>query len=584
MRSNCYNNLRRNITFSGETNGENRYVQSGIGSMRTLRLISPHRKFPPFFSPPFFINIPPINIMPSKPTTARRRLTSEKHAAILALRKGGKSFDEIARQMKLVWSTITTIVHRAIKQQNASPASKKPMGRPLKLNARDKRALIRYVEKNPHDNLTALASPSKSGQQLSRSTVRRYLKGCGFLRFKARRKPYLTIRHKAARLVWGRKHKHWTVKDWVCVVWTDEATYETGLDTRSSYVTRRKGMAMEPRYLKLTFKSGRSTIGAWGGIILKKKNPLHILIKKRRMNSDIYINEVLNPIKLSFSKRCLATNPKMIWMDDDAAYHISKKMLDWGRINDFNRMDWPAQSPDLNPIENLWRIIKLRISARRHQIHTIEAMKQTIKEEWDLLTEKDYKKYIESMPRRIQLLIKAKGGQLNTDHLIFLIIQIFTYFESFKSSNWYLHLGGDLKGRGWGVKGGARARCTQTSGTRLYRQGSVSVGCFRRRNNWDDRFSNLLASSFFCFFFDISHVTFETKNYLLKWFHSTLVFVVLPFRHLQSWHFERTKVFFLNDFSVRASFSLRLRSLDGRLRKKALSGWSVGIALAPTKY
>ena len=93
--------------------------------------------------------------------------------------------------------------------------------------------------------------------------------------------------------------------DWGRVIWTDEATFETGLDTRSCYVTRRKGTAMESRYLKPTFKSGRSTVGIWASIRLGEKGPMLVLNKGRRMNSDIYIDEVLRPLGLSFYEACL---------------------------------------------------------------------------------------------------------------------------------------------------------------------------------------------------------------------------------------------------------------------------------------
>lgn len=70
----------------------------------------------------------------------------------------------------------------------------------------------------------------------------------------------------------------------------------------------------------------------------------------------------------------------MIWMDDSAAYHTSKfttKVCQKAGL----RMIWPAQFPYLNPIENLWRLIKIRISDRRHQIRTVGEMKDAIKEE-----------------------------------------------------------------------------------------------------------------------------------------------------------------------------------------------------------
>ena len=63
-------------------------------------------------------------------------------------------------------------------------------------------------------------------------------------------------------------------------------------------------------------------------------------------------------------------------------------------------MKWPARSPDLNPIENLWRIIKIRVSRRRHKIRNVEEMKEAIKEEWEQLTEEDFHKCIENMKNR----------------------------------------------------------------------------------------------------------------------------------------------------------------------------------------
>ena len=75
-------------------------------------------------------------------------------------------------------------------------------------------------------------------------------------------------------------------------------------------------------------------------------------------------------------------------------------------------MIWPAQSPNLNPIENLWRIIKLRVSRCRHRIHSVEEMKETIKEEWERLMEEDFRKCIESMKKRCKFVIKARGGSI----------------------------------------------------------------------------------------------------------------------------------------------------------------------------
>jgi transposase len=61
-------------------------------------------------------------------------------------------------------------------------------------------------------------------------------------------------------------------------------------------------------------------------------------------------------------------------------------------------MDWPANSPDLNPIEALWKLIKECIMKRRPRPTTREAMVEAIHEEWDRITPEDLDRLISSMP------------------------------------------------------------------------------------------------------------------------------------------------------------------------------------------
>ena len=70
-------------------------------------------------------------------------------------------------------------------------------------------------------------------------------------------------------------------------------------------------------------------------------------------------------------------------------------------------MDWPANSPDLNPIENLWKQLKDNIQSHKVFPRNINELKSALRKEWDNL---DYSYFEASMPQRINAVLEAKGG------------------------------------------------------------------------------------------------------------------------------------------------------------------------------
>ena len=130
-----------------------------------------------------------------------------------------------------------------------------------------------------------------------------------------------------------------------------------------------------------------------------------------RLNGQAYIDLILKPHFIPFYK-CMRRiyGPNIMIQEDGAKYHhskIVKSVKDEANLNIFLH---PAQSPDLNPIENLWHQMKLTISKKRHRIRNNTQMCQALVEAWANIKEKDLAKLVNSMNNRYEDCIKNKGG------------------------------------------------------------------------------------------------------------------------------------------------------------------------------
>ena len=98
---------------------------------------------------------------------------------------------------------------------------------------------------------------------------------------------------------------------------------------------------------------------------------------------------------------------------DNASPHTSAPTKRWLTDNGFSTqdvLDWPAQSPDLKPIEHLWYQLKRKLNAYPTHLSNTHELGARIETEWYKVTKKECLRYIDSMPKRIAKVIKAKGG------------------------------------------------------------------------------------------------------------------------------------------------------------------------------
>ena len=95
-------------------------------------------------------------------------------------------------------------------------------------------------------------------------------------------------------------------------------------------------------------------------------------------------------------------------MEDNASIHTAKVTRTYHVYHGIIRMVWPPHSPDLNPMENVWRLLKYRIGKRFPK--SDDEVKQFLLEEWNKLETEDFIKYIENILERYKVVIAANRG------------------------------------------------------------------------------------------------------------------------------------------------------------------------------
>ncbi len=236
-------------------------------------------------------------------------------------------------------------------------------------------------------------------------------------------KPLLNNRQCQKRLAWAKDKKDWTAAEWSKVMFSDESKFCISFGNQGRRVWRKRGEAQNPRCLRSSVKFPQSVM-VWGAMSSAGVGPLCFL--RSKVNTAVY-QEVLEHFMLPAADQ-LYGDADFIFQQDLAPAHSAKATSTWFKDHGIPVLNWPANSPDLNPIENLWGIVKRKMRYARP--NNAEELKATIRATWALITPEQCHRLIDdSMPRRIAAVIQAKGAPTKYWVLYMLILFMFILFS-----------------------------------------------------------------------------------------------------------------------------------------------------------
>lgn len=236
-------------------------------------------------------------------------------------------------------------------------------------------------------------------------TISRRLGEAGLQSYVPLKKPLLNNTHKRNRRNWCKTRKNWYMEHWGKVMFSDESRFVL-YSSRKVRVRRTPTEKFLPECLVPAVQGGGSSVMIWGCMSAAGTGILRFI--DGSMDSQEYIETMKDNMLPSAQK---LHNGYFVFQQDNAPCHKSAATMAWFERKGIPLLPWPARSPDLNPIENLWNIIGLRVASR--QPRNVQELREKISEVWNEVTPEECQKLVQSMRKRVQMCLKHKGGPID---------------------------------------------------------------------------------------------------------------------------------------------------------------------------
>jgi transposase len=323
---------------------------------------------------------------------------------ILRLLSAGGSVSQVARETGVSSMTVSRF-----KRSCLPTLPNRAGGRPRILSDRALRDINRKVLSGSYSTgKDVYRDLRRRGVQISYKSALNSLQKIGISSLKKVKKPFLSMKHKEKRLIWAKTHQHWTVDDWKRVIFSDETKINLWNSDGIQYCLRKKDTPLQPFHIKQTVKHGGGNLMFWGCMTYKGLG-YGCQVYDGAMKAEDYINILRTTLEDS-RKHYGYKKADIIFQHDNDPKHTAKDTRTYLKDEEIEVLPWPSQSPDLNPIEHVWNFLKVRIGLREKRPTSIHDLWDIVVEEWEKIPVDYIQRLYESMPCRVQAVLKAKGG------------------------------------------------------------------------------------------------------------------------------------------------------------------------------
>ena len=313
--------------------------------------------------------------------------------------EGGFGQHKIAGNLSIPFSTVNRVIMQFTREDKE--CTKSHPGRPG-CSEKTLRLMKRNVEEDPWCKASEIATQAG----VSPRTAVRYLHKLGYYGRAARRKPLLRPTNIKRRKDWAREMVDRLMTFWTNIIFSDESRFTLFPESGRVWVWRLPQQEFDLKRLQSTVKHGGFSVMIWGAIWSDGRSDL--VECEANINSAKYVS-ILHERLLPIFSSGKMNKVNSLFMEDGAPCHSGRVTQHWLSQNGINKLPCPIQSPDMNPIENLWGILDRNFCKKKRKPSSKPEPLALLRQTWQVIPQDDIHQLINAMPRKVLALKTAKG-------------------------------------------------------------------------------------------------------------------------------------------------------------------------------